>query len=206
MKRCLQIVPDLQEDEIMRILRVVVDAHPPKASLASNRQAPSVLSSTDKDNIMDVDSETSDRKESTATTKQQKSKYAWASVPHLADLLPAVVSYPLSHTHLRLALRRHFNDVESLIPVLTLLRKWLEEGSGFDWVNAQPLVRVDRYGKVIDHQTKREKKTEHSQPPKGNTDEIEKSNVFSLLKTEAGTAPLDAVRVAPSSRGPLLTF
>lgn len=171
----------------MRSLRIVADARPRKGSV----QAPRAGSPTS-NNVMEIDT-VSDAPYVSAVTAT--SKFPWSTIPHLAEFLPAVISYPLSQSHLRIAVRNHFSDVDALFPIILMVIKWLRDGSDFDWMKARPSVRVDRYGKVISGgaRTEAAKANEKAEDNENDENEKEKLNVFSVLRTEAGAAPVESV-------------
>lgn len=122
--------------------------------------------------------------QTSSKTSIQTSNFPWSSIPRLPDILPSIIGYPLSHTHLRQAIRRHFADVDALFPILSQIAKWLKDGSGFEWVKSSPVMRVDRYGKVVGGPN----------DETGNAKTYEKRvTVFSVLRTETGLPPIDAV-------------
>ncbi|KAF8314740.1 hypothetical protein DL93DRAFT_986057 [Clavulina sp. PMI_390] len=173
-RRCFQILPDLSEDEAMRTLRIVVDA-----SLMKKKSKQS--------EAMDVDTSTSQNLPS------------WAIMPSLSEFLPIVISYPLTEAYLRPAIRAHFNDVEALLPIFNLFIKRWQKGADFDWLEAKPLIRFDRYGRKVEYaESSSEKKgqIEEGDDQNGNVDKPPRSleetlNVFSVLKTANNKAPLE---------------
>jgi hypothetical protein len=174
------VLPDIPEDEIMRLLRTVVDSqHIPNAAKAS-QIATQLNTFTER---MDVDPEV----QHPATQNNifaKPSKLSWNIIPSIRDFLPAVLGYPLSGTLLRQAIRRHFADMEALLAVLRRIIKFMEESPVFDWMKAGQCIRVDRYGKVLRNPLNERRRGK----PVG-----KQGTAFSILRTQAGYPPIETV-------------
>lgn len=107
-KICLQTLPDIPEAEIIRLLRRSVDV--------VNAKKPSSTAEA-----MDVDPPASNL---SSSHPQAKESYSSALPP--SEFLALTLSYPLSSSLVRPALRKYFgSDVEALLPILRTLTKWV---------------------------------------------------------------------------------
>jgi len=173
----LFVLPDIPEDEVIRLLRMVVDS---ELHLNAAKAVAGLNSSAEN---MDIDAEPqrpTSQKPLTVPTKP-----SWNNIPSVYAFLPAVLGYPLSGNLLRQAIKRHFTDIEALLLVLRCIINFMERSSAFDWTKSSQSFRVDRYGKVLQDRL-------HDGNRRGKTVGIEGTK-FSVSRTHAGYPSLETI-------------
>lgn len=192
MKLSLFVLPDIPDEEIVRLLRIVVDSHLGHNAMEASQGATPSNTATESMNIAAGVQHPATQDHIPA----KPTRPAWNNIPNIRDFLPAVLGYPLSGTLLRQAIRRHFADIEALLPVLRRIIKFMEESPVFDWMKAGQSIRVDRYGKVLRNQL-------HE---RNGRKQVGKQGVaFWVLRTQAGYPPLESVSAELSVPRPSVT-
>lgn len=174
-------LPDIPEDEVIRLLRIVVDSelHLNAAKAAAGLNSPA--------ENMDIDAEP--QRPTTQKPLTVPTKPSGNNIPSVYAFLPAVLGYPLSGNLLRQAIKRHFADIEALLLVLRCIINFMERSSAFDWMKSSQSFRVDRYGKVLPDRL-------HEGNRRGKTVGMEGTK-FSVSRTHAGYPPLETVSAVP---------
>ncbi|EJD01356.1 uncharacterized protein FOMMEDRAFT_147908 [Fomitiporia mediterranea MF3/22] len=170
-RECFTYVVDLPENELIRLLQLVVKHHRNQA--------------TPDDDIMLVDK------------PKKKSRGPWNEIPSVITFLTRVVDCPAAPAAWRVALREHFADVENLMVLLTICDEWLRVFTEKDLSLALGEVSLNEHSIPVPVQPKAKKSSRQKIPSLENLltflQAILDSSFLTLLQNPASHALLQSI-------------
>lgn len=149
----LSVVPDIPEEELVRLLKLVVKdeiALEKTATKAKNPRRMQAASSA----AMQVDGTTivkdiGEANEVPPTSAETSSSSRSTKPPRLPRFLAAFLAYPTSPAAIRVALRHHLSDVTELLPVICILERWTEVYVEMGWENTSKKIKSKLSSKKV---------------------------------------------------------
>jgi hypothetical protein len=152
----LSVVPDIPEEELVRLLKPVVKDE--RAQQTLEKTATKVKKAQHKQTTtsaaMQVDGTTiikdiGEANEVPPTSAETSSSSRSTNPPRLSKFLAAFLAYPTSPAAIRVALRHHLSDVTELLPVICILERWTEVYVNMGWENASKKIKSKSSSKKV---------------------------------------------------------
>ncbi|KAF9509604.1 hypothetical protein BS47DRAFT_1487880 [Hydnum rufescens UP504] len=114
----LLVVPDIPEEELVRLLKLVIQAEIPQQTLEAAQGKKHRCWG---------------RQRYPPTSNGTPISSQSTKPPRLPEVLAALLAYPTSPAAMRVALRSHLSDVRDLLPVIYILEGWTEAYADMGW-------------------------------------------------------------------------